>query len=105
MARPFWRGTLTFGLVEIPVALRGLQSGEEISFNLVDRNDFAPVGNRRYNKKTGKEVPWERVIRAFEFEPDRFVVISDAEIRRADPKAARTIEIAQFVERDTIDPA
>jgi DNA end-binding protein Ku len=105
VSRPFWKGTLAFGLVEIPVALRGLEKSDDLAFNLVDRKDFSPVGNRRYNKKTGKEVPWERVIRAYEFEPDRFVVLSDAELKRADSDAARTIEIVQFVEREAIEPA
>lgn len=100
----FWKGSLSFGLVEIPVTLRPALDSDELRFTLLDRADFAPVGNRRYNKSTGREVPWDQVVRGYEYEPDEYVVVSDEELRRANVKATQTIEIFEFVERDTIEP-
>src|SRR4051812_35274148 len=65
--RDIWKGSLTFGLVEIPVALVSAEKpGEKISLSYLDRRDFAPVGYRRYNKKTEKEVPWSEIVHGYE---------------------------------------
>jgi DNA end-binding protein Ku len=104
MARTFWRGTLSFGLVEIPVALRPAVSSDELSFTLLDRKDFSPVGYKRYNKKTGREVPWDQIVRGYEYEPDEYVVLTDEELRNAHPEQTQTIEILEFVEGSEMDP-
>lgn len=104
MARPFWKGSLSFGLVDIPVTLQPAIREHELSFTLLDRKDFSPVGNKRYNKKTGKEVPWEQVVRGYEFEPDEYVVLSDEELRRANIEATQTIDVEQFVDQAEISP-
>ncbi|HYQ89853.1 MAG TPA: Ku protein [Candidatus Binatia bacterium] len=104
MERALWKGSISFGLVEIPVRLRPAVKTNELSFSLLDRKDFSPVGNKRYNKNSGKDVPWDEVVRGFEFEPDEYVVLSDEELHRANVKASETIEIVQFVQRDEIDP-
>jgi DNA end-binding protein Ku len=104
MARTFWRGTLSFGLVEIPVALRPAVSSDELSFTLLDRKDFSPVGYRRYNKKTGREVPWEQIVRGYEYEPDEYVVLTEEELKNAHPEQTQTIEILEFVEEREVDP-
>lgn len=103
MARAFWKGSLAFGLVEIPVTLKPAVKPESLGFTLLDRSDLSPVGNRRYNKATGKEVPWERVIRGYEYESDEYVVLSDEELRRANVEATQTIEIVEFVDVSEID--
>ena len=97
MERALWKGSISFGLVEIPVSLRPAVKTNELSFSLLDRRDFSPVGNKRYNKKKGKDVPWDDVVRGFEYEPDEYVVLSDEELRRANVEASETIEIVQFV--------
>jgi DNA end-binding protein Ku len=104
MARAFWKGSLSFGLVEIPVALRPALQSKELSFTLLNRKDFAPVGYKRYDKATGREVPWDEIVRGYEYEPDEYVVLTDEELRRANPKATQTIEIVEFVDGDEIDP-
>ena len=104
MARAFWKGAVSFGLVEIPISLRPAVSSDDLHFSLLDREDFAPVGYRRYNKSTGKEVPWDRVVRGYEYEPDEYVVLSDEELRAANVKASQTIEILEFVDGGEIDP-
>jgi len=68
-------------------------------FSLLDRKDFSPVGYKRYNKNSGREVAWDEVVRGFEYEPDEYVVLSDEELRRANVEASESIEILEFVER------
>jgi DNA end-binding protein Ku len=104
MARAFWKGSISFGLVEIPVSLQPATKTHELSFSLLDRKDFSPVGNKRYNKNTGRDVPWDEVVRGYEYEPDEYVVLTDEELRRANVDASETIEIVQFVEKGEIDP-
>ena len=104
MAHAFWKGSLSFGLVEIGVSLRPAEAASDLAFTLLDRNDFSPVGNKRYNKKTGREVPWERVVRGYEYEPDQYVVLTDEELASANAEASRTIEVVSFVDRNEIEP-
>jgi DNA end-binding protein Ku len=104
MARAFWKGSISFGLVEIPVSLQPAVKEDELSFSLLDRKDFSPVGYKRYNKNTGRDVPWEQVVRGYEYEPDEYVVLSDEELRRANVEASGTIEILEFVDLAEIDP-
>src|SRR2546425_2406027 len=104
MARAFWKGSISFGLVEIPVSLRPALKEDDLSFSLLDRKDFSPVGNKRYNKNTGREVPWDEVVRGFEYEPDEFVVLTDEELRRANVEASESIEILEFVDAEEIEP-
>ena len=105
MARAFWKGSLSFGLVEIPVSLRPATEIDELHFTLLDRKDFSPVGYRRYNKSTGREVEWDQIVRGYEYEPDEYVVLTDEEIRGANVKTSGTIEIMEFVDAPQIDPA
>ena len=104
MARAFWKGSISFGLVEIPVSLQPAVKTHELDFSLLDRKDFSPVGYKRYNKTSGREVAWDDVVRGFEYEPDEYVVLSDEDLRRANVEASESIEILEFVDREEIDP-
>ena len=104
MARAFWKGSISFGLVEIPVTLHPAVESHDLSFSLLDRKDFSPVGYKRYNKSSGRDVPWDEVVRGYEYEPDEYVVLSDEELRRVNAEATQSIEIVEFVERAQIDP-
>lgn len=104
MARAFWKGSISFGLVEIPVSLRPALQTKDLSFTLLNRKDFSPVGYKRYDKSTGREVPWEQIVRGYEYEPDEYVVLTDEELRRANARATQTIEIVEFVDGAEIDP-
>lgn len=104
MARAFWKGSISFGLVEIPVTLRPALQSDDLSFTLLNRKDFAPVGYKRYDKSSGREVPWEQIVRGYEYEPDEYVVLSDEELRSANAKATQTVEIVEFVDGAEIDP-
>src|SRR5262245_20826397 len=105
MSRAIWKGTVAFGLVEIPVALHSATAREEeIQFTLLDRRDLSPVGYERVNKKTGKPVPWDDIVKGYEHSPGEFVVLSEEDLREANVEATQTIEILDFVDASEIDP-
>jgi DNA end-binding protein Ku len=102
--RMIWKGTLSFGLVEIPVGLVSAETPSEIKLSFLDRRDFSPVGYNRYNKTTGEDVPWSEIVRGYEHEKGEYVVLSDADLKRANPKLTQTIEILGFVDAADIEP-
>jgi DNA end-binding protein Ku len=105
MPRAIWNGHVSFGLVEIPVALFGATKTEEtISFNLLDRRDLSPVGNLRINKRTQEPVPQEEIVKGYEVEKGSYVVLSDEEIKKANVEASQTVDILAFVDAKEIDP-
>ena len=98
MARSIWKGSISFGLVNIPVGLYAAEKSQELHFSLLDRRNMAPIHYQRVNEKTGKEVPWDETVRGYEFEPDRYVVLSDEDLRGANPRSSQTVEIVDFVD-------
>ncbi len=105
MARGLWKGAISFGLVNVPVELFSAQKrSSEIDLTMLDRRDMAPVGYRRVNKASGKEVPWEDVVKGYEYEEGRYVVLSEEDFRRANPELAKTVDILAFVDRAEIAP-
>jgi DNA end-binding protein Ku len=104
MARPLWKGAITFGLVHIPVELYPAEERKEFKFSMLDKRDFSPVGYKRYSKKSGKEVDWNNVVKGYEYEKDQYVVLSDEDFRRANVKASQTIDIEAFVPAGEIPP-
>jgi len=104
VARPLWKGAITFGLVHVPVALYSAEDRKEFKFAMLDRRDLSPVGYKRYSKRSGKEVPWNDIVKGYEYDEARYVVLSDEDFRRANPKASQTIEIQAFVPAGQIPP-
>jgi len=102
--RPIWNGSITFGLVNVPVELRSAEIRDELRLQLLDARDHAPVGYVRRNKRTGEELSWDQIVRGFEIEKDRFVVVTDEDLKRANRKATQTIEILEFVDAASIPP-
>jgi len=102
--KDIWKGSISFGLVEIPVALVAAERPQEIRLSYLDRRDFAPVGYKRYNKANEKEVPWAEIVRGFEYEKGEFVVLTPQDLERASPELSRTIEILHFVDAGDIEP-
>jgi len=102
MPRALWKGALSFGLVNIPVELYPAEDRKSFKFAMLDKRDLSPVGYKRYSKASGKEVPWESVVKGYEYEKDRYVVLSDEDFRRANVKATQTIDIRAFVGADEI---
>ncbi|HTS23132.1 MAG TPA: Ku protein [Casimicrobiaceae bacterium] len=102
MPGALWKGAITFGLVGIPVELHAAEEKREFKLAMIDRRDFSPVGYKRYSKRTGKEVPWDDIVKAFEYEKGEYVVLSDEDFRRANVKASQAIEVQAFVPAEEI---
>lgn len=98
MARALWKGAISFGLVHIPVELISASLDHELDLSMLDRRDFAPIGYKRYNKQTGKEVEWDDIVKGYEYKTDEYVVLSDEDLRQANVKATQTIDILTFVD-------
>ncbi|WP_455925079.1 non-homologous end joining protein Ku [Pseudomonas putida] len=97
MARAIWKGAISFGLVHIPVSLTTAVSSERIDFDWLDKRSMDPVGYKRINKVTGKDIDKDNIVKGVEHEKGRYVVISEDEIRKARPEATQTIDIFSFV--------
>lgn len=102
MARAIWKGSISFGLVNIPVGLFSAASPDELSFRQLDRRNLSPIGYRKYNKANGEEVEGEEIVKAFEYESGQYVVLSDEDLKRANPEKTQTVEITDFVDLDDI---
>jgi len=102
MSRAIWKGDLSFGLVTVPVELHPAETSRELAFHMLDRRDLAPVRQLRVNAVTGEEVPWEEVVKGFEYEPGRYVVLTDDDFRAANVEATRTIDIIAMVRAEEI---
>src|ERR1700752_1344631 len=100
--RVLWKGAISFGLVHIPVALYAATVDHSIDFDWLDKRSMDPVGYKRINKKTGREIPREQIVKGVEVEKGEYVVLSDQEIAAAYPKTTQTIEIERFVPADGI---
>jgi DNA end-binding protein Ku len=96
-SRALWKGAISFGLVHIPVALHSATSEEGLNFDWLDKRTMDPVGYKRVNKKTGKEIEKENIVKGIEYEDGHYVVLSQEEIAAAYPKTTQTIEIEMFV--------
>lgn len=104
MARAIWKGSISFGLVNIPIALYPATRGEELKFRLLRKTDLSPVNYKRVAEKDGKEVPWDQIVKGYEYEKGKYVVLQDEDFQRVDIEATQTVDIQDFVELDEIDP-
>lgn len=98
MARAIWKGAISFGLVHIPVALVSATTRQGVDFDWLDQRSMEPVGYKRVNKVTGKEVSKEHIAKGVQYEKGRYVVLSEEEIRSAHPDSTQTIDIFSFVD-------
>jgi len=104
MARAFWKGAISFGLVYIPVELYSATHSATIDLDYLDKRDFSPVGYQRYNKRTGKLVEWKDIVRGYQYKKGKYVALSDEDFRQANTKASQTIEITSFADATSITP-
>lgn len=102
--RALWKGAISFGLVYIPVQMFTADSTHDLDLTMVDKRDFSPIGYKRINKSTEKEVSWDNIVKAYEYEKDQYVVLTDEDLRRANAKATRTIDIVNFVDAEQLSP-
>ena len=106
MARPIWNGTLSFGLLNIPIQLMpGERKADEIHFRMLDARNKAPVRYERVNAETGEEVPWKEIVKAYEYSKGNYVVLDPEDIAAAASEHKEVIEMEAFVQRSDISPA
>ena len=104
MPRQSWSGTISFGLVAIPVKLYSAVSRKSVSFNQLDDRNLARVRYRKVNAETGEEVPEDHIVKGFEVSKDRYVVITSGDLEPLVPAATKTVDLEEFVSLDEIDP-
>lgn len=104
MPRPLWTGAIAFGLVNIPVRLFSATESHRIAFHEVEEKTGQRIKHKRVAEKSGREVPYDQIVKGFEYSKGRTVVLTDDELRAAEPERDRTITIEQFVALDEIDP-
>ncbi len=102
--RAIWKGSISFGLVNIPIALYPATKREELRFRLLRATDLSPVSYKRVAEKDGREVPWDQIVKGYEYEKGKYVVLKDEDFQRVDLEATQTVDIQDFVEVDEIDP-
>src|SRR6185312_8034014 len=99
-----WKGSLTFGLVNIPLELKTAVRADHISFRLLHEEDLSPVKYERICTADGETVPWNDIVKGYEYEKGKFVVITDEDFKTAALEQTKTIDILDFVKEDEIDP-
>jgi len=104
MARAIWKGSISFGLVNIPIALYPATRREELKFRLLRKSDLSPVNYKRVAEKDGKEVAWDQIVKGYEYEKGKYVVLKDEDFQRVDLEATQTVDIKDFVDQEEIDP-
>jgi DNA end-binding protein Ku len=104
MARPIWTGTLSFGLLNVPVSLMSAERSVDLHFRMLDSRSNTPVRYERVNAETGEEVPWKEIVKAFEYEKGSYVVLEPEDIKSAASESHETVEVNTFVDVDSIGP-
>ena len=102
--RAIWTGSITFGLINIPIGLFPATQREELKFRLLRASDLSPVNYKRVAEADGKEVPWDQIVKGYEFEKGKFVVLKDDDFKRVDVEATQNVEIIDFVSLSEINP-
>jgi DNA end-binding protein Ku len=99
-----WKGALSFGLLNIPVNLMKAEQDHSLSFSMLDEDDLSPIKYKKINAKTGKEVPFKRIVKGYEYKKNEFIIMEPKDFKAANVEATGTIDIENFVELDDIDP-
>jgi len=102
--RAIWKGAISFGLINIPISLFPAIRREELKFRLLRRSDMSPVNYKRVATADGKEVPWDEIVKGYEYEKEKFVVLKDEDFSRVDIEATQTVDILNFVEIKEVNP-
>jgi len=102
--RAIWKGSISFSLVNIPISLYPATKREALNFRMLRKSDLSPINYKRVAEADGKEVPWEDIVKGYEYEKGKFIVLKDEDFRRADIEATQSVEIMEFVFLKEIDP-
>lgn len=103
MPRPIWTGSLSFGLLNIPVSLMAGERRTDLSFRMLDSRDKKPIRFERVNAETGEEVPWKEIVKAFEYDKGSYVVIEKEDIAAAAPESHESVDVEAFVDASSIN--
>lgn len=103
-SRSLWTGSISFGLVTIPVSLRTAVEDHDLKFSMLDKDDLSPVGYLHVNKRTGKEVAWQDITKGYEYKKGKYVVLGPEDFKKANVKASQILEIEDFVDAAEVDP-
>jgi DNA end-binding protein Ku len=104
MARPIWSGTLSFGLLNVPVSLMTGERSVDLHFRMLDSRSNTPIRYERVNAETGEEVPWKEIVKAFEYAKGNYVVLEPEDIKSAAAEGREVVDVKAFVEADSIGP-
>jgi DNA end-binding protein Ku len=102
--RAIWKGAISFGLVNIPIAVFSATRREDIRFRLLREEDLSPVNYKRVAEADGQEVPWEKIVKGYEYEKGKFVVLKEEDFKRVDIEATQTVDIINFVKMEEVNP-
>ncbi|MBX4187042.1 MAG: Ku protein [Candidatus Doudnabacteria bacterium] len=102
--RAIWSGALSFGLVNIPIKLYSATSGKTLSFDMLHKKDLSPIRYARVCRVDGKEIPYEDIVKGYEYQKGDYVVLTDEDFKKANVKKTKAIEIQDFVKENEIDP-
>lgn len=102
--RAIWNGAIGFGLVNIPVKLYSATETSALDLDMLDKKDFSNIRFKRVNKKTGKEVAWENIVKGYKME-DRYIVLDPEDFAAVSPEKSKILSVKQFVKEEEIDPA
>jgi len=102
--RAIWKGAISFGLVNIPIALYPATRSEELKFRLLRASDQSPVNYKRVAEADGKEVPWDQIVKGYEYEKGKFIILKDEDFQRVDIEATQTVDIIHFVNLAEVNP-
>jgi DNA end-binding protein Ku len=102
--RAIWKGSISFGLINIPIALYPATQRDELKFRLLRADDLSPVNYKRVAAADGKEVPWEQTVKGYEYDKDQFVVLKEEDFKRVDVETTQTVDIIDFVPLKDINP-
>lgn len=102
--RPIWTGALAFGLVNLPVQLYSATAGTELDLDLLHKEDMSPIRYARVCRKDGEEVPYEDIVRGYEYKDGDYIVLTEEDFKKADVRKTQVIDVVNFVSQDEVDP-
>lgn len=102
--RTLWKGSISFGLVSIPVSLYPATHREELRFRMLRKSDLSPINYKRVAEADGKEVPWDHIVKGYEYEKGKYVILKEEDFARVDVEATQTVDIINFVKLEDVDP-
>jgi DNA end-binding protein Ku len=102
--RSLWKGAISFGLVTIPVSVYPATVREELKFRMLRKSDRSPINYKRVAEADGKEVPWDQIVKGYEYDKGKYVVLKEEDFARVDVEATQTVDIINFVAMKDVDP-